>query len=586
MRLIEIVTKHPIEPEQIDEITFRADIPNTNKHVTLEFDEINPTLLGINFYVNGEVKLTGKGHQFTVAAIVLKIINEQLLNFITDEIETVFFSAKVEKNDNYSRINLYKKQGVPIISNLLNSIGKWEFELKEYPTESHFIWERVNEEEETASNTSPFLMNEFKNPDEKTIKKYKNYRKVTPYTFEYTLSNGKLLELYFLKRKDYYYDDIVLNIIFSIDNRFDLTKMRGAFEALNVVRTILNNELLNQITPDINYIKITADTDEPSRIEFYKKYAVPLISNIIQENWKFKGTTNDLHEIEFYWERKKMNASSFTLHEVKNLNIEKYKNYTKTAPDRFEYLLSNDKLLEVIFARDIDDKNKMTILFKVDEEFRLTNGGLAAEVLNVVRTILLNELLDQVKPNDNTIVISADINEPSRYKFYRKYAEPLISQILQNDWVHTEIIGNQEDVIFVWKRKNQQLNEGLNLNKAHTIISKFLKFVKQQLKLDELPKIHLITDTEHSIEQSSFGGYSNGHVYLTIGNRHINDCLRSLAHELVHYKQDLEGRIKKDSGKDGSPEENEANAKAAVILRKWGKKYPSLFGLEAIEPQN
>jgi hypothetical protein len=52
----------------------------------------------------------------------------------------------------------------------------------------------------------------------------------------------------------------------------------------------------------------------------------------------------------------------------------------------------------------------------------------------------------------------------------------------------------------------------------------------------------------------------------------IIDVLRSIAHELVHYKQNLEGRLidaAKD-GSDGSPIENEANAVAGVIM-KYGK---------------
>jgi hypothetical protein len=38
-----------------------------------------------------------------------------------------------------------------------------------------------------------------------------------------------------------------------------------------------------------------------------------------------------------------------------------------------------------------------------------------------------------------------------------------------------------------------------------------------------------------------------------------------------------------DSGKDGSPHENEANAQAAVVMRKWGKMHPELFQQESVE---
>jgi hypothetical protein len=53
--------------------------------------------------------------------------------------------------------------------------------------------------------------------------------------------------------------------------------------------------------------------------------------------------------------------------------------------------------------------------------------------------------------------------------------------------------------------------------------------------------------------------------------------LRTLAHELIHYKQDSQGRIKPDSGETGSPEENEANAGAGIIMRDFDQANPELL---------
>jgi Zn-dependent peptidase ImmA (M78 family) len=57
-------------------------------------------------------------------------------------------------------------------------------------------------------------------------------------------------------------------------------------------------------------------------------------------------------------------------------------------------------------------------------------------------------------------------------------------------------------------------------------------------------------------------------------NRHPNDILRTIAHELVHYKQDTEHRLEPDSGTTGSPEENQANAVAGIVMRHFNKQYP------------
>lgn len=127
------------------------------------------------------------------------------------------------------------------------------------------------------------------------------------------------------------------------------------------------------------------------------------------------------------------------------------------------------------------------------------------------------------------------------------------------------------------------LTEGLQYNKATRIIDKFVEFASSELQLDELPNIDLQDGNEISVKHRSFGGYGDKHITVTLSNRHIMDVCRTLAHELVHYRQDLNNELTPDSGKDGSPHENEANAQAAVIMRKWGKMHPNLFKQPAVE---
>jgi hypothetical protein len=114
-------------------------------------------------------------------------------------------------------------------------------------------------------------------------------------------------------------------------------------------------------------------------------------------------------------------------------------------------------------------------------------------------------------------------------------------------------------------------------DETKSIIQNFLKFASKHIKLDDLPKIKLYSDPKLASSRRSFGGYMGGRIELNVGNRHIMDVLRTLAHELVHYKQDSMGVLGPDSGEDGSEHENEANAKAAVIMRLWGKMNPELF---------
>ena len=129
------------------------------------------------------------------------------------------------------------------------------------------------------------------------------------------------------------------------------------------------------------------------------------------------------------------------------------------------------------------------------------------------------------------------------------------------------------------------LTEGLNKKDTYNILHDFIRFAANHLELNTLPEFDFIFDNGRSIEQKSFGGYAPGHEHITITvkNRHIMDVCRTLAHELVHYKQDLNKELEdEDAGTTGSPQENEANAEAAVIMRNFGKANPDMFGKEAI----
>ena len=111
----------------------------------------------------------------------------------------------------------------------------------------------------------------------------------------------------------------------------------------------------------------------------------------------------------------------------------------------------------------------------------------------------------------------------------------------------------------------------------------FLPIAVKHLKLKHLPKIKLLpdVDTEH---MASFGKFSNEDriVHVDINNRHPNDVLRTLAHELTHYAQGEQDRLDADSWQTGSSIEDEANAEAGVIMREFNKKFPQYMELKPI----
>jgi hypothetical protein len=111
------------------------------------------------------------------------------------------------------------------------------------------------------------------------------------------------------------------------------------------------------------------------------------------------------------------------------------------------------------------------------------------------------------------------------------------------------------------------------------LVKEFMKHVMSELRLDSLPKIKLSNDSQEAVKHGSWGGYNTGDqsIRIVIAKRHPADIFRTLAHELVHYKQDLTGRLQAGDGKTGSDVENEANSRAAIIMRNFAEAKPSLF---------
>jgi len=114
-----------------------------------------------------------------------------------------------------------------------------------------------------------------------------------------------------------------------------------------------------------------------------------------------------------------------------------------------------------------------------------------------------------------------------------------------------------------------------------SILKTFLIFLKRELRITFDIPIIMIDDADFAKKVSAFGFINEDKIiYLSIINRHPVDILRTLSHEVIHYKQLLEkGTIKSHAG---SPEENLANAKAGEIMRKYGQLHPELFDLMPI----
>jgi hypothetical protein len=111
------------------------------------------------------------------------------------------------------------------------------------------------------------------------------------------------------------------------------------------------------------------------------------------------------------------------------------------------------------------------------------------------------------------------------------------------------------------------------------ILRDFVKFCVDQLDIERMPRVKLRRDPEWCKRNRTFGRYNDDAEMLEVawGNRHIMDVLRTVAHELTHKHQHEREAVPADAGETGSPYENEANAKAGVLMRAWAQRHPGHF---------
>ena len=128
-------------------------------------------------------------------------------------------------------------------------------------------------------------------------------------------------------------------------------------------------------------------------------------------------------------------------------------------------------------------------------------------------------------------------------------------------------------------------SSNLDLAPVQHLFDSFLPFAEKYLGIPKCPEIHLVSDQENSqlpLGKTAFYDPNAQKITIFTDNRHIKDILRSLSHELVHHKQNLQGMF--DSGGFTGPGyaqkdqhlrdmEREAYEKGNLCLRDWEDKH-------------
>ncbi|CAB4137799.1 Putative amidoligase enzyme [uncultured Caudovirales phage] len=116
-------------------------------------------------------------------------------------------------------------------------------------------------------------------------------------------------------------------------------------------------------------------------------------------------------------------------------------------------------------------------------------------------------------------------------------------------------------------------------------VQDFVNFCVDKLNIENNPNIRFKRDPAWSKRNRTFGSYNHdtNELIVSLANRHVMDILRTVAHELTHQRQGEIADMPADAGETGSRWENEANAKAGVLMREYGQQNPTLFAEQPVE---
>jgi hypothetical protein len=110
------------------------------------------------------------------------------------------------------------------------------------------------------------------------------------------------------------------------------------------------------------------------------------------------------------------------------------------------------------------------------------------------------------------------------------------------------------------------------------LAKRFISACLMELGIREPVSVYLTGKRGGPIKTTASFDPDSNDIWVYTKNRNmLGDVLRSIAHEIRHLKQNLDGVITGDSGKDGSPHENEANSFSGLMIRKFGRENPGIY---------
>jgi len=197
----------------------------------------------------------------------------------------------------------------------------------------------------------------------------------------------------------------------------------------------------------------------------------------------------------------------------------------------------------------------------------------------LIKTVRLNRIFSKHKYTNPTYETTKGVYGKIReiYKITEeefadvlKKFKPKLNNLLKDKW-GLDVVGLEEMPYLV---------KGEHININESIVDDFIEFGKNELSLGDGFNVKL-TDDNDELETLASYDRSNNEISVLKKNRAVPDIIRSIAHEMVHHKQNELGELKgnPEEGEDGSPWEDQANSKAGELVRMFGKEFPEIYDL-------
>lgn len=108
-------------------------------------------------------------------------------------------------------------------------------------------------------------------------------------------------------------------------------------------------------------------------------------------------------------------------------------------------------------------------------------------------------------------------------------------------------------------------------------VAKFIKFIKDQLGINQPFKVKLTGTRDQDLKTYAFYDKTSGDMKIYTRGRGMADVLRSIAHEMVHHLQNQRQQLNVTHPDIGGAIEDEANAVAGQLVKKFGYQFPKLI---------